>query len=115
MCERCAERPRTAPAAVDVEERVCEAREMPREARSSTRLAAIAALALAITSAAAGARAQERTTLIRVLESAHDFRARVRAALALGSTHDEEALAPLSAALGGDDNAAVRAACASAL
>ncbi len=59
--------------------------------------------------------AQERTTLIRVLESAHDFRARVRAALALGSTHDSTALAPLSAALGADDNAAVRAACASAL
>lgn len=59
--------------------------------------------------------AQERTTLIRVLESARDFRARARAALALGSTHDATALAPLSTALGADDSAAVRAACASAL
>lgn len=82
----------------------------------AARLLVPAALLLALTaSVAPGALAQERTTLIRVLESAHDFRARVRAALALGSTHDSTALAPLSTALGADDNAAVRAACAAAL
>lgn len=86
-----------------------------RRSGARARVLAAALTACAGLAALPVAHAQERTTLIRVLESASDFRARVRAALALGSTHDASALAPLSAALDGDDSAAVRAACASAL
>lgn len=59
--------------------------------------------------------AQERSTLVRVLEDATDFRARVRAALALGSSGDRAMADPLVRALGHDGNAAVRAAAAEGL
>ncbi len=59
--------------------------------------------------------AQDRSTVVRVLEEGSDFRARVRAALALGSSGDTAMATPLARALGRDDNAAVRAACAEGL
>lgn len=59
--------------------------------------------------------AQERSTLVRMLGEARDFRVRARAALALGSTGDASAVAPLTTALRDDDSPAVRAAAASAL
>jgi hypothetical protein len=59
--------------------------------------------------------AQERSTLVRMLGEARDFRVRARAALALGSTGDASAVPPLSTALRDDDSPAVRAAAASAL
>lgn len=59
--------------------------------------------------------AQERSTLVRMLAEARDFRVRARAALALGSTGDSSAVSPLATALREDDSAAVRAAAASAL
>lgn len=59
--------------------------------------------------------AQDRSTVVRVLEDGADFRARVRAAMALGSSGDATMAAPLVRALGRDDNAAVRAACAEGL
>lgn len=65
--------------------------------------------------AAAPIGAQDRSTVVRVLEEGADFRARVRAALALGSSGDPAMAAPLTRALGRDDNAAVRAACAEGL
>lgn len=79
-------------------------------------VAGVSALAAALTLllAAAGL-AQERSTLVRMLAEARDFRVRARAALALGGTGDASALAPLSSALEDDDSAAVRAAAASAL
>lgn len=58
--------------------------------------------------------AQDRSTVIRVLQESHDFRARVRAALALGSSGDPSMADPLVRALG-DDNSAVRAAAAEGL
>jgi hypothetical protein len=59
--------------------------------------------------------AQDRSTLVRVLEEAHDFRARVRAALALGSSGDSSMADALVRALGHDENPAVRAAAAEGL
>jgi hypothetical protein len=73
---------------------------------------AACALVLAL---AQGSFAQERSTLIRMLDEARDFRVRVRAALALGGTGDASAVAPLSSALREDESDAVRAAAASAL
>jgi hypothetical protein len=58
--------------------------------------------------------AQDRTTVIRVLEEGHDFRARVRAAQALGSSGDASMAEHLIRALA-DENAAVRAAAAEGL
>ncbi len=58
--------------------------------------------------------AQDRTTVIRVLEEGHDFRARVRAARALGSSGDPAMADHLVRALS-DENAAVRAAAAEGL
>ena len=59
--------------------------------------------------------AQDRSTVIRVLQEGTDFRARVRAAGALGSSGDPHMADALARALGHDDNAAVRAACAEGL
>jgi HEAT repeat protein len=58
--------------------------------------------------------AQDRTTVIRVLEEGHDFRARVRAARALGSSGDPAMADHLVRALA-DESAAVRAAAAEGL
>jgi hypothetical protein len=58
--------------------------------------------------------AQDRTTVIRVLEEGHDFRARVRAARALGSSGDPSMADHLVRALT-DESAAVRAAAAEGL
>jgi len=87
-----------------------------REARSRVRqcLAALLATAMLVASAMPTL-AQERSTLVRVLEEAHDFRARVRAALALGSSGDATMVDALVRALDHDDNAAVRAAAAEGL
>jgi hypothetical protein len=78
------------------------------------RAAVVTALVLVL-SLAQGSHAQERSTLIRMLDEARDFRVRVRAALALGGTGDTSAVAPLSSALREDESDAVRAAAASAL
>ncbi len=58
--------------------------------------------------------ALDRTTVIRVLEEGHDFRARVRAARALGSSGDASMAEHLVRALA-DENSAVRAAAAEGL
>jgi hypothetical protein len=59
--------------------------------------------------------AQDRSTVVRVLEEGSDFRARVRAAGALGSSGDPRMADALVRALAHDENAAVRAACAEGL
>ncbi len=59
--------------------------------------------------------AQDRSTVVRVLEEGSDFRLRVRAAMALGSSGDPHMADALVRALSHDDNAAVRAACAEGL
>lgn len=58
--------------------------------------------------------AQDRTQLVRILESDLDFRVRIQAAFALGNTRDPSALDPLVRALA-DPNPAVRAAAATGL
>ena len=58
--------------------------------------------------------AQDRATLVRVLNGNADFRVRVQAAFALGNTRDERAIPPLERGLR-DGNPAVRAASATAL
>lgn len=57
---------------------------------------------------------RDHSTAFRVLSSSRDFRARVRAALALGSSGDQSVTGPLIAALN-DESPAVRAAAATAL
>jgi hypothetical protein len=59
-------------------------------------------------------KAQDVTSLSRVLVAPGDFRVRVNAALALGKTHSRGALGPLVSALD-DDHPAVRAAAAAAI
>jgi hypothetical protein len=56
----------------------------------------------------------DRSAVVRVLQESRDFRARARAALALGQSADPTMAAPLARALA-DDNAAVRAAAAEGL
>lgn len=56
----------------------------------------------------------DRTAVVRVLQESRDFRARARAALALGASADPAMAGPLATALR-DDNAAVRAAAADGL
>ena len=56
----------------------------------------------------------DRNAVVRVLQESHDFRARARAALALGASADPTMAAPLATALR-DENAAVRAAAAEGL
>lgn len=56
----------------------------------------------------------DHSTVVRVLRTGRDFRARARAALALGSSNDRSVTPHLIAALG-DRSAAVRAAAATAL
>ncbi|MFK7987315.1 MAG: HEAT repeat domain-containing protein [Sandaracinaceae bacterium] len=59
-------------------------------------------------------KAQDHSTALRVLHRSHDFRARVRAALALGASNDPDMARPLIEALS-DRNPAVRAAAATSL
>ncbi|MFO0685806.1 MAG: HEAT repeat domain-containing protein [Sandaracinus sp.] len=59
--------------------------------------------------------AQDRSTVVRVLQEGSDFRLRVRAAMALGSSGDPHMADALVRALSHDENAAVRAACAEGL
>ncbi len=73
-----------------------------------------AAALLAVAPAALPLSAQDRTQLVRILESDMDFRVRVQAAFALGNTRDAAALDPLVRALA-DPNPAVRAASAAGL
>ncbi|MBX7196659.1 MAG: HEAT repeat domain-containing protein, partial [Sandaracinaceae bacterium] len=56
----------------------------------------------------------DRSAVVRVLQESHDFRARTRAALALGASADPTMAAPLATALLDDDDA-VRAAAAEGL
>lgn len=79
-------------------------------------LASVCALALAIvvsSSSDTGAQS-DRTMVVRVLRESSDFRARVRAALALGSSNDRSMTPHLVAALS-DQSAAVRAAACTSL
>ena len=73
-----------------------------------------AAALLAVAPAALPLAAQDRTQLVRILESDLDFRVRIQAAFALGNTRDASALDPLVRALA-DPNPAVRAAAATGL
>lgn len=82
---------------------------------SATGWAAIVVACVAVCAAAIPITAQDRSTIIRVLEDGTDFRARVRAATALGSSGDAAMAAPLAHALASDENPAVRAACAEGL
>lgn len=79
-------------------------------------LASVCALALAIvvsSSSDTGAQS-DRSMVVRVLRESSDFRARVRAALALGSSNDRSMTPHLVAALS-DQSAAVRAAACTSL
>ncbi len=91
----------------------------PTNAAHAPKRLSIAAISLSLVFVLASvdlsAFAQERSTLVRMLADARDFRVRARAALALGSTGDASAVPPLSTALRDDDSPAVRAAAASAL
>lgn len=83
--------------------------------RASAAWAALVIVAIALFTPGARLVAQDRSTVVRVLEQGADFRARVRAAMALGSSGDAAMAGPLVRALGQDTNAAVRAACAEGL
>lgn len=74
-------------------------------------VAAALTLGLAVSS---GVAQRDHSTILRVLRGSHDFRARVRAALALGSTHDRSVTGDLVGALR-DVSPAVRAAAATGL
>ncbi len=89
--------------------------ETQRRGTSSLRSPLLCVLLAVISLLSVDAVAQERSTLVRMLAEARDFRVRARAALALGSTGDSSAVSPLTTALRDDDSAAVRAAAASAL
>jgi hypothetical protein len=83
--------------------------------RSSRFAAALGALAMVLSIAAAlPIHAQDRSTVVRVLRESRDFRARTRAALALGSSADPAMVGPLVGALS-DREAAVRVAAAAGL
>jgi hypothetical protein len=88
----------------------------PRSVRSVVRTAALVGLAaLALIGAASATTAQtELTMVVRVLRESRDFRARARAALALGGSNDRSATPHLIQALS-DENPGVRAAAATAL
>jgi hypothetical protein len=76
--------------------------------------AAVLSAALVLGTALGPIVAQDRSTVVRVLQESHDFRARVRAALALGSSGDPSMADPLVRALS-DESSAVRAAAAEGL
>lgn len=79
-------------------------------------LAALLAGVLCALGAHSSAQSQlsDRSAVVRVLQESRDFRARARAALALGASGDPTMAAPLARALN-DENAAVRAAAAEGL
>ncbi len=83
-----------------------------------TRLAGPALAALLIVGAsglgAGRTAAQDHRTIVTILRESRDFRARARAAIALGATADPSVVTPLSGALS-DREPAVRAAAASGL
>lgn len=72
------------------------------------------ALTLALASAALTGHAQDRSTVLRVLRESRDFRARARAAQALGASADPAMASALAVALS-DAEPAVRAAAAEGL
>lgn len=72
------------------------------------------AVALVIATGALTGHAQDRSTVVRVLRESRDFRARVRAAMALGASADPNMAPPLVGALS-DEEPAVRAAAAQGL
>lgn len=83
--------------------------------RSLRNFPTVALLIAAIAALASSTLAQsDHSTVIRVLRDGHDFRARVRAALALGSSNDMSVTPHLVEALS-DSSPAVRAAAATAL
>lgn len=73
-----------------------------------------AAMSPAITTSTAEGQLSDRAAVVRVLQESRDFRARTRAALALGASADPSMAGPLVTALR-DDNPAVRAAAADGL
>lgn len=75
---------------------------------------ALLAIALVLASAADVSHAQDRSVVVRVLRESRDFRARVRAAVALGASADPNMAGPLAGALA-DPEPAVRAAAAAGL
>ena len=75
---------------------------------------ALAVVAVATALAPIGWAQSDHSTVIRVLRSSRDFRARTRAALALGSSNDRTVVPQLIGALR-DDHPAVRAAAATGL
>lgn len=77
------------------------------------RVVVAATLTLLISSTAAVA--EDINFLIQQLKTSDDFSVRTQAALALGATNDDAAVAPLCEVLGADSNDAVRAACAAGL
>jgi hypothetical protein len=77
-------------------------------------LPAIGLILLMLAPVAGPGEAQDRTTLIRVLNGNADFRVRVQAAFALGNTRDAAVLPALERAMR-DSNPAVRAAAATAM
>lgn len=81
---------------------------------SSGIVPALLAIALVIGAGALTIEAQDRSTVVRVLRESRDFRARVRAAMALGSSADPDMAPPLVGALS-DAEPAVRAAAAQGL
>lgn len=81
---------------------------------SSGIVPALLAIALVIGAGALTIQAQDRSTVVRVLRESRDFRARVRAAMALGSSADPRMAPPLVGALS-DAEPAVRAAAAQGL
>jgi hypothetical protein len=80
---------------------------------SRLRVAAAIAVAIVLLDQPIG-HAQDHSTIIRVLRESRDFRARSRAAMALGSSADPAAVGPLVGALS-DSEPAVRVAAATGL
>jgi hypothetical protein len=85
-----------------------------RRRSCSTLLAAAAIVASVVSVAPPGGAQTDHGTVLRVLRTGRDFRARARAALALGSSNDRSVTPELIQALG-DPSPAVRAAAATAL
>src|SRR5688572_7268425 len=82
--------------------------------RCSFRVAALVLLFVCLFSASASAQAASLERLIDTLKNGADFRVRTQAALALGASKNQGAVAPLCSGLS-DPNTTVRAAAALAL
>jgi hypothetical protein len=87
---------------------------MPRASCSARFSAFLLATVLALGAGVRASEAQDRATIVRILRESRDFRARVRAAMALGASADPAMAAPLAGALR-DPEPAVRVAAANGL